>query len=435
MTSQAPKEPPAGPARPVLTSTRVGIETSGLGALDAPLALQITAAYVLFVVLWIALADRPVGDFLQNQWPTHYQTIRGFLFAVVSSGVVFGAAAVALRRPRRAVAGSRAVALAVQQAGEAVLVTDPGGRIQYVNPAFEAITGFSRAEALGANPRILKSGEHDDAFYELMWSRLVAGESFTGTFINRRRDGTRYYAEGVISPIRARNGRIVSYVGLHRDVSDVHALQAQLRHAQRFEVLGELTGGIAHDFNNILGIVQTNAELLATELAESGDSDHCAMVKGLQEAARRGRTLVRRLLTFARRDRLALAVFHPGALVQEFEGMLRSVLPETVDFEITIGDEVPPVRGDGGALEQVLLNLVTNARDAMPEGGLLSIGVSGREMDRPRDGRVWPSHGRYACITIQDSGTGMEPSSMSTGRRCTRTSDSIGRRAPPSTRC
>ena len=159
----------------------------------------------------------------------------------------------------------RRLATAVEQAEEAIMITDLAGTIQYVNPAFEKMTGYSKDEALGKNPRILKSGKQDQEFYRNLWSTVTQGKVWRGRFVNRRKDGTFYREDATISPVRDRSGGIVNFVAVKRDVTQELSLQKQLLQAQKMEAIGTLAGGIAHDFNNLLTVVMGFSELLLAE--------------------------------------------------------------------------------------------------------------------------------------------------------------------------
>ena len=159
---------------------------------------------------------------------------------------------------------------AVEQAAESIVITDPEGTIVYVNPAFERVTGYTRDEAIGQNPRILKSGRQDEAFYRRMWDTLARGGVWSGRFVNRRKDGTLFEEDATIGPVRDASGRLVNYVAVKRDVSAEALLQQQLLQSQKMEAVGRLAGGVAHDFNNLLGVIIGYGEIVRRRLPAEG---------------------------------------------------------------------------------------------------------------------------------------------------------------------
>ena len=156
----------------------------------------------------------------------------------------------------------------VEQAAESIVITDAQGTIIYVNPAFESISGYSRAEAIGQNPRILKSGHQDAAFYRRMWETLARGEVWKGRLVNRRKDGTLFQEDATIGPVRDASGRLVNYVAVKRDVTNEMRLERQLMQAQKMEAIGRLAGGVAHDFNNLLGVIMGYGEIVRRKLRD-----------------------------------------------------------------------------------------------------------------------------------------------------------------------
>ena len=169
---------------------------------------------------------------------------------------------------RRAEAEREKMLMAIEQVGETIIITDPAGNIEYVNPAFERITGYSKAEVIGQNPRILKSGKQDQQFYSQMWATIAGGKTYTGHLVNRRKDGTLYTDDAIISPVLDAEDRLVAYVSVKRDVTDHLALEEQFHQAQKMESVGRLAGGVAHDFNNMLGVILGHTEL-AMEQSQS----------------------------------------------------------------------------------------------------------------------------------------------------------------------
>ena len=183
--------------------------------------------------------------------------------------------------------------MAVDQSAEAIVITDREGTILYVNPAFERISGYSREEAVGKIPRILRSGNQDKSLYREVWGALERGEVWTGHLNNRRKDGSLYEEDATISPVRDSSGNIVSFVGVMRDVTQLLALEKQVRTAQKMEAVGTLAGGIAHDFNNALTGIVGFGELLRMRMA--GDEQALHDLDEILHCAERAATLTRQL--------------------------------------------------------------------------------------------------------------------------------------------
>jgi len=302
---------------------------------------------------------------------------------------------------------------ALTQAGEVAFITDTAGTIQYVNPAFERVTGYSAAEAIGRNPRILKSGVQSSEVYRRMWETLAAGQAFTGTFVNRRKNGDHYVAEVVVSPVRDASGAVVRYVAMQRDTTHEHDLEEQLRQAQKMEAVGQLTGGIAHDFNNLLGVILANTSLLGAALSGQ-EPELRSYLADIERSAAAGSAMVKKLLAFGRRERLAAAPLDLGHALRDVERILRRFLPETIAIRMDVPGQGPSAVADAGALEQMLLNLATNARDAMPGGGTLTITL--REVEiREHDALLFheaDQPGTYVCVGVTDTGAGMDAPTM-----------------------
>ncbi|MDQ1257462.1 MAG: hypothetical protein QG656_2067, partial [Candidatus Hydrogenedentes bacterium] len=186
---------------------------------------------------------------------------------------------------RRAETESMRLVMAVEQAAESIMVTDVHGTIQYVNPAFERITGYTRDEAKGQTPRILKSGEQDTSFYRNMWHQLTEGEIWEGRLINRRKNGELYEEEATISPVRDLDGKIINYVAVKRDVTTEVQLSNRLRQAEKMEAIGTLAGGIAHDFNNLLAVILGYSEMARDDLSPES-VPHENLLEEIQAATR-----------------------------------------------------------------------------------------------------------------------------------------------------
>jgi PAS domain S-box-containing protein len=301
---------------------------------------------------------------------------------------------------------------ALEQAAEIAVITDTAGTIQYVNPAFERVTGYSREEAIGQNPRILKSGMQDADIYRRLWDTLTSGGVFTGTFVNRKKNGDHYVAEVLVSPVRDASGHLTHYVGLQRDVTHEHDLQEQLRQAQKMEAVGMLAGGIAHDFNNLLSVILTNAALLKDDLPAGSPGQSC--LADLVEATHQGSSMVKKLLAFSRRERLSPTAVRVGPALNDIARTLRRLLPETIVIRVEADTTDLTTMVDPGALEQIVLNLATNARDAMPRGGSLTLRLSEVVLGKDDNPLVlaFDQPGRYACVAVSDSGAGMDEATL-----------------------
>ena len=268
------------------------------------------------------------------------------------------------------------LAAAIEQSGEAVVLTDPDGTIRYVNPAFTRITGYSAAEAIGRTPAVLKSGLQSEAFYRELWTTITAGKTWEGRIVNRRKDGSLYTEEMTISAVRDAAGAIIQFVAVKRDITAHLDMEAQLLQAQKMEAVGLLAGGVAHDFNNLL-----QAMLAVVALARSDRSSTeraFARLEELEGQIRRGGALMRQLLLFARRETTRPETFDLNELVRDVTRMLGRLVRENITLSSRLEDVVLPVDADRSQIEQVLVNLVVNASDAMPDGGRIEISTWGR---------------------------------------------------------
>jgi two-component system, cell cycle sensor histidine kinase and response regulator CckA len=296
---------------------------------------------------------------------------------------------------------------ALNATANAMVITDRQGTIEWVNPAFSTLTGFTAAESVGRNMRdLVRSGQHDRAFYEHMWETLEAGLVWQGEFVNRRRDGSIYAEEQTITPVRDGSGAISHFIGVKRDLTEQRRMQQQFLEAQKMEVVGRLAGGVAHDFNNILTVITGTVELALMELPDGhplrADFDQ------IREASDQAARITRQLLAFSRRQVLAPVVLNLATHVEGSAKILHRLIGEDINLLIQSPLPVDNVRIDPGHLEQVLLNLAVNARDAMPGGGTLTI--------ETRNVMVGPSQaadqpglqiGPHVALTVRDSGVGM----------------------------
>jgi two-component system NtrC family sensor kinase len=297
--------------------------------------------------------------------------------------------------------------MAVEQSAETIVITDREGTIQYVNPAFERITGYSVEEVIGKNPRILQSGKHDESFYREMWGTLLRGEVWEGHFTNRKKDGSLYEEDATISPVRDSSGNIVSFVSVKRDVTQLRLLEKQVRTAQKMEAVGTLAGGIAHDFNNVLTVIIGYGEMLKLRIAN--DPKAVSDLDEVLRSAERASVLTRQLLTFARRQVIELGNLDLNRVVGELEKLLRNVIRENIKIKTSLAERLSTIRADQGQVGQVLMNLSLNARDAMPGGGQLVFETEEDWVDEEYVKQYpYMKAGRYAVLSVSDTGIGMD---------------------------
>jgi PAS domain S-box-containing protein len=296
--------------------------------------------------------------------------------------------------------------VAIEQTAEAVVITDTEGAILYVNSAFEQITGYKRAEVIGQNPRILRSGKHNDAFYQELWSTLKTGQVWQGRFVNKKKDGALYTIDTTITPVRDGSGAIVNYVDVHRDVTQQLLLEEQYRQAQKMEAIGRLTGGIAHDFNNLLTAINGYAEL--TQMRLPPDSPLQSLVDNILQSGQRAANLIRQLLAFSRKQVIELKILDLKDIVAELYKLLKRIISEDIELITTLAPDLWPVKADPAQIEQVIVNLAVNARDAMPDGGKLTIAADNVVLDEDDvAGRLELRPGEYILLSVSDTGVGM----------------------------
>ncbi|HEX7653231.1 MAG TPA: PAS domain S-box protein, partial [Verrucomicrobiae bacterium] len=300
------------------------------------------------------------------------------------------------------------LAAAMEQTAELIVITDVRGQILYVNPAFEKTTGYSRAEVLGKNPRLLNSGRQDPAFYRRLWETVLAGEIWRGQFINRKKSGAFYHEDATISPVRNTAGETTCFIGVKRDITREMALEEQVRQAQKLEGIGQLAGGVAHDFNNILGAIMMQAQISSTQ--ENLPPGLAEDMHQIRLACERGENLTRQLLLFSRRQVLQPRDLDLNDVVVNITKMLQRIIGENIAIQMNLHPRPLLTHADAGMLDQVLLNLAVNGRDAMRHSGRLMIStrearLTESQNDRPPD--VVP--GDYVVLAVSDNGCGIPP--------------------------
>lgn len=295
---------------------------------------------------------------------------------------------------------------ALNAAGNSVMITDVDGRIEWINRAFTESSGYSMEEVVGKTPgELLKSGAHSPDFYQEMWRTILAGKVWSSEIINRRKDGTELPEWVTITPMLNPEGDIGHFIAIKRDLTSEKLREKQLLRTQRLESIGTLAGGIAHDLNNALAPVMMAVDMLKVT---SDEQERSELLHLIQSSARRGAGMVQQLLAFARGSEGSRELIDPRRIVAEIENLLRDTFPREIRWQTDYAREGAAVMGDATQMHQVLLNLCVNARDAMPEGGTLTLGLANVEIDENHSGAMsGNTSGKYVRITVSDTGDGI----------------------------
>ena len=290
-----------------------------------------------------------------------------------------------------------------------VAVTDTKGTITYANDKFCQISGYDHKELIGQNHRILNSGHHPESFFTDMYRTIANGKSWHDEIKNRAKDGSYYWVDSTIAPLKDANEKIIQYVAIRTDITErKEAEEERLRQFQKMEVLGQLTGSVAHDFNNVLTVLNCNIGLLKSQ--NSAEEREHGLIDECMEAVALGSSLTSRLTNFVRKEAVAIARIDLSALIVGFSDLLDRSVGKDVSIEFMLPDNALLVLADAALVEVALLNLVMNARDAMPGHGKITVSLNKTNIDEAAD----PFPGRdnqkpYALLQISDTGTGMRP--------------------------
>ena len=345
--------------------------------------------------------------------PTEYTLIRknGEKFpALISINLVynqgvktgFRGIAVDLSSTRKEENRKAQLVAAFEQSAESILVTDSIARVQYANPAFLRITGRKRDEIVGKLPfELAGDGEERGTDYHNMWQALQKGESWRGPMSGKHKNGTPYILDATISPVRGTSGVITNFVAAMRDVTYEKGLEERYRHAQKMEAVGRLAGGIAHDFNNLMTAVAGYTDLIRGTLDDEDErqQDFAEILAAVDKASR----LTGQLLAFSRKQVAQPKAINLNDSLRRMRNMLERLLGEDVELSYSLESDLPDVLMDPGQLEQVILNLAVNARDAMPDGGKLDFITTYRQDGE--SGKI--------CMEVRDCGEGMDSETLS----------------------
>jgi PAS domain S-box-containing protein len=294
----------------------------------------------------------------------------------------------------------------VEQSSEMILITNLQGKIEYVNRAFEEITGYSAEEVKGKSPSMLKSGRHKDEFYQDIWATISKGQCWHGRIINRTKNDQLYTEEARIFPIRDNEGKIIHYVALTRDITRELEAEEMLRHSQKMESLGILAGGVAHDFNNILTGIFGLIRLCEKNINKPDKIEK--FIEEMDKASERARVLVKQILSFSSNPEQDIRPVVIAEVLSDTLELLRSTLPRSVNIVSEI-DSRSKVLADPGGLQQAIINLCSNAYEAMKDGGgTMTISLHDIIAGENEFGlRADVPPGNYVKLEISDTGCGI----------------------------
>ncbi len=289
------------------------------------------------------------------------------------------------------------LSLAVEQSPVAIVITDLEGRPQYVNSKYTEVSGRTLEDLIDGNLNVLRDGHPDEASYHACLGTVRTGGEWRGELATRRNGGGTVWEAVKVIGLRGSGGSLTSLLCLREDITSRKQLEQDLRQAQKMESLGTLAGGIAHDFNNLLAIINGYAEFCL----QQGEGTPLVQ-KGLREihrATRRASGLVNQILTFSRKNDPRLTAVDLNHLVRELVALMAETFPRNVSFNLELCDHLPAFAADQNQLQQVILNLCVNARDAMPGGGVITLATSIETSLTDAQ----------ACLQVSDTGTGMSP--------------------------
>ncbi len=300
---------------------------------------------------------------------------------------------------------------ALEAAANGIMMTDLAGTILWVNQAFLAMTGYQTSDLLGVNARILRSGVHPPEFYQELWTTILAGKTWRREMVNRRKDGTLRTFQNAITPLLDDKGLPTHFIAISDDITEQKRTEAELRQAQKMDAVGRLAGGVAHDYNNMLNIILLNTELLfmARDLTDAQQKH----VLEIENAARRSAELTRQLLAFSRKQLAQPQRIALNEVVAECQKMLERLIPGDVELSFTPAPDLWTVVMDPSQINQILLNLVVNSRDAIAGAGAITIETSNTRLDAGspllREG---PDPGDFVLLSVSDTGAGMSATTL-----------------------
>ena len=297
---------------------------------------------------------------------------------------------------------------AIEASAEGIIISDPAqpdNPVIYVNPAAERITGYRRDQFLGRNCRFLQGPATDPTALQRIRDCLASDQPVHVELLNYRADGTPFWNSLSITPTCGPDGEFTNHVGFISDVTERKKLEEQYLQSQKMESIGRLAGGVAHDFNNLLTVIMGCGELLLEQLDPTDDRSELA--REIHTTARRAAGLTRQLLAFSRRQKLEPVLIDLNELIIDAKKLLTRLIGEDVELVTSLDARPAQVRADPQQISQIVMNLAVNARDAMPDGGLLTVATRNQPVTSQQAAAQIIPPGHYVLLSVTDTGCGM----------------------------
>ncbi|MGI6303210.1 MAG: PAS domain-containing sensor histidine kinase [Verrucomicrobiota bacterium] len=315
---------------------------------------------------------------------------------------------------------------AIEQVSDTVLICDSEGIIQYANPAFTKISGYTREEAMGRNPDFLRSGKAPESFYEQMWGVIGQGKTWRGRFVNQRKDGSLYTEDTTITPVLDQQGNTSHFVAVKRDITTDLINDKHFQHVQKLESISTLAQGVAHEINNPINGIMNYAQLLADDL-QSTDESLAEFARQIINETERVSSTISNLLCFARKEPQQIQVVSLRDIVDKTLALIGTSLQrDQIQVQVELPEDLPQVRCQGQAMQQVLMHLIANASDALKKkntdaAGEKLISISAKPRRRGTVDDIMKPESTHLCdntkdarpnsldvrLTIEDNGVGI----------------------------
>ncbi len=296
---------------------------------------------------------------------------------------------------------------AVTQSPTGIVIADSKGAIEYVNPRFTEITGYTLEDLHDEKTSPFRWVDASSTVYRELVSTINEGREWRGRFHNRRKTGELYWEDILIGPIKNNDGEITHFIAMNEDISDRIRLEEELQYSQKMDSIGRMAGGLAHDFNNILTAIAGYVGIMEFYLKE--ESPLTTSLQQIRNSVDRAAALVQSLLDFSRRQQTSLLPVNLNEIVTRVAKLIASLIGEDIKMHSFLSDAPLEILADSVQIEQLLMHLVNNARDAMPHGGELWIGTRRTTLDQDFVRRYgFGAVGDYALLTVTDNGIGMD---------------------------